>query len=323
MALLGYILLILAIIFVFRSIIIVKQAQVLIIERLGKYNRSLYGGIHLIIPIFEKPRTINWRYVIRDFAGNQRVIDKVTKYIDLRETVYDFPKQNVITKDNVSIEINGILYFQITDPMKAVYEIYNLPDAIEKLTQTTLRNIIGELDLDQTLTSRDVINNRLRIILDEATDKWGVKINRVEILDITPPEDVRTAMEKQMKAERERRAKILVADGEKQSKILEAEGKKEAEIAVAQGLKQARILVAEGESQAIKMVADAIREKPESVSYLVALKYIDAIDSIGKNPESKTVFLPYEATSLLSSLGAMKELLKNIEDKAKKVETKL
>ena len=184
------------IIFAAAGIRIIQQSQTMIIERLGKYHRTLNSGINIIIPIIDKPRKIVWRYVREDFDGRKIVTFRTKDRIDLRETVYDFPRQNVITKDNVGTEINALLYFQIMDPNKAIYEIENLPDAIEKLTQTTLRNVIGEMDLDETLSSRDTINSKLRIILDDATNKWGVKVNRVELQDINPPRDIRDAMEK-------------------------------------------------------------------------------------------------------------------------------
>ena len=205
-----------------KGLIIVQQAEVVVIERLGKYDRILHSGINIIWPFLEKPRPVIWRYVYADVDTRKRVIERTVNRIDLRETVYDFPRQSVITRDNVSIEIDALLYFQVTDAKKAVYEINNLPNAIEKLTQTTLRNVVGELDLDQTLTSRDTINSKLKLILDEATDKWGVKVNRVELQDITPPEDIRTAMEKQMRAERDKRAAILEAEGGKRAMVLNA-----------------------------------------------------------------------------------------------------
>jgi regulator of protease activity HflC (stomatin/prohibitin superfamily) len=258
-----------------------------------------------------------------DVSGaRQQVIQKDTERIDLRETVYDFPRQNVITKDNVQIEINALLYFQITDPVKAVYEISNLPDAVEKLTQTTLRNVIGELALDETLTSREQINVKLRAILDEAGEKWGVKVNRVELQDIAPPQDVRIAMEKQMRAERDRRATILEAEGQKRSAILQAEGRREAQIADAEGAKQSEVLKAEGEATAIQRVADAeaaaIRAVAEAVragkadptQYLIAMKYIEALKEMVKGGGSKVVYMPYEATGILSALGGIKDLLK-------------
>ena len=186
---------------------VVQQSETMVIERLGRYDRTLTSGINIIWPIIDKPREITWRVVITNYNGTKMPTFRKKQRIDLRESVYDFPRQNVITKDNVVTEINALLYFQIIDPVKALYEIENLPMAIEMLTQTTLRNVIGELDLDQTLTSRDTINGRLRAILDDATDKWGVKVNRVELQDINPPKDIRDAMEKQMRAERDRRAK--------------------------------------------------------------------------------------------------------------------
>ena len=240
--------------------------------------------------------------------------------IDLREQVYDFPSQQVITRDNVTTEINALLYFQITDPKKAVYEIDNLPNAIEKLTQTSLRNVIGELELDETLTSRDTINTKLQAILDDATNKWGVKVNRVELQDITPPESVRVAMEKQMQAERNRRAEILNAEGEKQSLILRSEGEKASRINEAEAHKQSEILRAQGEAQAIilnaQAEADAIRKVAEAVTagntdpaaYMLAMKYIDTLREMTSGKDNKTVYVPYEASSVLSSLGSIKTI---------------
>ncbi len=304
-----------------KGLIIVKQAEVVIVERLGKYHSTLTSGVNIIWPFLDRPRKINWRFVRTDVNGRTIVIQREVDRIDLRETVYDFPRQNVITKDNVGIEINALLYFQITDPIKSVYEISNLPDAIEKLTQTTLRNVIGELDLDQTLVSRDTINRKLRNILDEATDKWGVKINRVELQDITPPEDVRTAMEKQMKAERDKRAAILEAEGRKRAAILEAEGTREAAIRKAEGEKQSQILRAEGRAQAIERVANAEKSaifrvaeavkdsKADPTQYLISVKYIDALKEMVAGDKSKVVFMPFEASGVLGAVGAVRELL--------------
>ncbi len=294
-----------------KGLVVVKQAQVIIIERLGKYNRTLSSGLHIIWPVIDKARQINWRYVKTDFKGNKFVQIKNETKIDLRETVYDFPRQNVITADNVSIEIDALLYFQITDPTKAVYEIANLPQAIEKLTQTTLRNVIGELDLDKTLTSRDTINSKLRDILDEATDKWGVKVNRVELQDINPPAEIKTAMEKQMRAERDRRAKILEAEGEKRSAILIAEGDKEAKITRAEGEAKAKYLVAEAESRAIKKIAEAVEKTgTDPAQYLLAVKYIKAFNEIVQK-EDKTVVIPYEASAMLGSIKALEKVFKS------------
>ncbi len=246
-----------------------------------------------------------------------------TSSIDLREQVYDFPSQQVITKDNVTTEINALLYFQIVDPKKSVYEIDNLPNAIEKLTQTSLRNVIGELELDETLTSRDTINSRLQAILDEATNKWGVKVNRVELQDITPPESVREAMEKQMQAERNRRAEILNAEGEKKSLILRSEGERESRINAAEAVKrseilraegesQAKILQAQGEAEAIRCVAQAISStQTDPATYMLAVKYIETLRSMTNGKDTKTVYIPYEATGVLSSIGAIKDVFKS------------
>ena len=223
------------VLFVAKGLVIVQQAETSVIERLGKFNRVLDSGINIIWPIIDQPRQIAWRFTQTDNQNRKVHLIRNSSRIDLREQVFDFPRQNVITRDNVNIEIDALLYFQITDPVKMVYEIANLPLAIEKLTQTTLRNVIGEMDLDESLTSRDVINGKLRSILDEATDKWGVKINRVELQDITPPKEIQETMEKQMRAERDRRATILVAEGDKRSRILEAEGQREAEVNKAEG----------------------------------------------------------------------------------------
>ena len=207
------------VILVMAGVKVVPQSETRVIERLGRFHSVLPPGLNIIWPFIDKPKTIYTRRVETGLGGRTIVRMTATSSIDLREQVYDFPSQQVITKDNVTTEINALLYFQVVDPKKSVYEIDNLPNAIEKLTQTSLRNVIGELELDETLTSRDTINSRLQAILDEATNKWGVKVNRVELQDITPPGSVREAMEKQMQAERNRRAEILKAEGEKKSKV--------------------------------------------------------------------------------------------------------
>lgn len=288
-----------------RSIIVVRQAEVVILERLGKYFKTLPSGIHIIVPIFDKIRPIHWRYNKADYRGNVVVIQREENRIDLRETVYDFPRQNVITSDNVSININALLYFQVTDPYKTVYEIGNLPEAIEKLTQTSLRNVIGELTLDFTLTSRDVINAKLRDILDDATDKWGVKVNRVELQEILPPEEIRTAMEKEMRAERDKRAKILQADGEREYKVRVAEGDRLSQIARADGEAQAKLLVAEAERKAIGMIAEAVKgTSTNPAQYMIALKYVAAFQEVTKQGD-KTVVIPYESSALLGSVKTL------------------
>lgn len=309
----------LALVFVAKGVVIVQQAEVVIIERLGKFDRVLQSGFNFIIPVIEAPRAIDWKVTQKGFDGSSySVIQKRTK-IDLREAVYDFPRQNVITKDNVSISINALLYFQIVDPKSAVYEIQNLPDAIEKLTQTNLRNLVGQLDLDESLVSRDKINHELRAILDDATNKWGVKVNRVELQDIIPPTDIQSAMEKQMKAERDRRAAILEAEGLKKSAVLKAEGEKEAAINRAEGEKkanilraegvaQARILEADGEKEAIQRIINALADKGQPDKYLIAMKYLETMQAITSGQDNKVVYMPYEATGILSSVDGIKQM---------------
>ena len=304
---------VLVVIYILRGIKIVSQSETMIVERLGKYNRTLNAGINIILPIIEQAKEV----IVRQQNGRLYRANR----IDMREQVYDFDKQSVITKDNVMTEINALLYFQIVDPMKATYEIQNLPVAIEKLTQTTLRNVVGEMELDETLTSRDTINSKLRNVLDDATNKWGVKVNRVELQDITPPESIRRTMELQMQAERNRRAEILKAEGEKQAQILNSEGEKQAEINAAEADKQANILKAEGEARAkvlqaeaeaaaIRNIAEAVADRgADPVNYLLAVKYIETLKEVAGGQQNKTVYLPYEASNLLGSLGGIKELL--------------
>ena len=313
------VLILFAIVVAMKGAIIVKQAEVVIVERLGKFDRILESGFNFIIPFVETKRGIMWKVTQKGLDGNTYSYVKEISRIDLRETVYDFPRQNVITKDNVSIGINALLYFQIIDPKSAVYEIQNLPDAIEKLTQTTLRNLVGQIDLDETLVSRDKINQELRTILDEATNKWGVKISRVELQDIIPPVDIQTAMEKQMKAERDRRAAILEAEGLKKSAILQAEGEKESAINIAEGEKQAAILRAEGvaqarvveadgEKQAIEKIIKALEDKGKPDKYLIAMKYLETLKTMTDGKNNKVVYMPYEATGILSSVDGIKEM---------------
>ncbi|MBP6573881.1 MAG: SPFH/Band 7/PHB domain protein [Flavobacteriales bacterium] len=304
-----------------KGVRIIQQSEAMVVERLGKYSKTLTAGINIIIPIIDKPREIIFRYT-RDLPDGNKYVQFVKKErLDLRETVYDFPKQNVITKDNVMTEINALLYFQMMDPVKAMYEIENLPMAIEKLTQTTLRNVIGELDLDECLTSRDTINGKLRAILDEASNKWGVKVNRVELQDINPPRDIREAMEKQMRAERDKRAQIIDAEGSKRAAVLQAEGIQQAQITTAEGQKQAQILEAEGDAQArirraqgeaeaINLMTRAIQgSKADPANYLIAMKYLETLSEMTSGKDNKVVYMPYEATGVLSSLGGIKEML--------------
>lgn len=311
----------LAVIIVANAVKVVPQSETRVIERLGRFHSVLPAGLNIIWPFIDKPKVVYTRRVEHLGNGRNYVRVSTTSVIDLREQVYDFPSQQVITKDNVTTEINALLYFQIVDPKKSVYEIDNLPNAIEKLTQTSLRNVIGEMELDETLTSRDTINAKLQAILDDATNKWGVKVNRVELQDITPPESVREAMEKQMQAERNRRAEILNAEGEKKSLILRSEGEKQSRINQAEAAKQSEILRAEGEAKAkilqAEAEAEAVRRVAEAVaasntnpaSYMLAMKYIETLGEMTKGKDAKTVYIPYEATGVLSSLGSVKDIL--------------
>lgn len=299
---------------------IVPQSETRVVERLGRFHSVLAPGLNIIWPFIDKPKMVYTRRVESSVNGQTIVRITSSTAIDLREQVYDFPSQQVITKDNVTTEINALLYFQIVDAKKAVYEIDNLPNALEKLTQTSLRNVIGELELDQTLSSRDTINSRLQIILDEVTNKWGVKVNRVELQDITPPKSVREAMEKQMQAERNRRAEILNAEGQKTSVILLSEGEKmsqinratavkEAEILKAEGEAKAKVLTAQAEAEAIMRVAEAIKaSKTDPDTYMLAMKYIETLGEMTTGKDNKTIYIPYEASGVLSSIGSIKEM---------------
>ena len=309
-------LVVLAVVFVKMAVVIIPQSETKIIERLGRYYATLSPGVNIIIPFIDRAKAIV--VSVRGRYGYSTTID-------LREQVYDFDKQNVITKDNIQMQINALLYFQIVDPFKAVYEIDNLPNAIEKLTQTTLRNIIGELELDQTLTSRDTINTKLRAVLDEATDKWGIKVNRVEVKNITPPAAIQQAMEKQMKAEREKREAVLLAEGEKQAAITIAEGNKQAQILAAEAEKQAGILAAEaerekqireaeGEAAAILNVqqatADGIRMVREAGAdnAVLTLQAFEALKAVADGQATKLI-IPSEIQGMAGLAASLKEIV--------------
>lgn len=305
-------------ILVIKAVYLVRQAEAVVIERLGRFSRVLTPGLHFVVPFLDAPREVLWSHIKESDSKRHYRYLRALARLDLREDVYDFPRQNVITKDNVTMEINALLYYQITDPKLAVYEINNLPEAIEQLTQTTLRDVIGSMDLDSTLVSRNEINERLRIILDEATDKWGVKVNRVELKEVNPPADIRHAMEKQMRAERDRRAVILESEGKKRAAILEAEGiqesqllkakaEAEANIMRAEGEAQARLKIAQAESTAIKMIQDAVPGH-DPLPYMIATQYIKALPEMTDGPNSKMIVVPYEMSSLASSLASMKSI---------------
>ncbi len=302
---------------VYKGIVVIRNSERMVVERLGNYNRTLMPGINFIIPFLDKPREFIWkseatpgglgRLLGDSGESTYSKLQHVTR-IDIRETVLDFPSQTVITRDNVSIEINALLYIEITDPHDAVYRIANLPNAIEKLAQTTLRSLVGEMELDKTLSSREDINARLQVTLDEAADDWGAKVKRVEVQDLNVPGEVQAAMEKQMRAERDKRASILEAEGLRQSDILKAEGEKQAAVLVAEGNRQARILEADGEKAALDKLKEALGEQGFS-QYLIAIRYLDTLKIIGASGAGdKTVFMPIDATATLGAIGGIKEL---------------
>ena len=302
-----------------KGIRVVPERSVMMIERLGKFSRQLNAGLNLIIPIIDSPRKIPVRTTIRDDVGNKYHQVTMETSLDLREQVYDFPAQQVITKDNVGILVDAVVYFAIMEPQRATYEIANLPLALETLTQTTLRNVIGEMDLDDTLSSRDTINAKLVETIDQAANGWGVKVNRVEVQDITPPQDVTQAMEQVMKAERERRANVTEAEGFKKAEVLRAEGQRDARIAEAEGEKVAQLKEAEGEADAIRAVAKAKGEELQILSahlgqqgtadYLVALRYMETLDNMAKN--DNVVWMPHSATEVGSMIGGFKKLIES------------
>ena len=302
------ILLIIILILAAMSIKIVKQSEVYIIERLGKFYKVADAGLTIIVPF----------------------LDHVRSVVSLKQQTMDIPPQDVITKDNVTITIDTVVFYQITDPAKAVYEIQSLKKGIEYLAITTIRDIIGKMTLDETFSSRDGINTQLRVVLDEATDRWGCKIDRVEIKDITPPPDVKDAMEKEMNAERNKRAMILESEAQRQSAITIAEGKKQAAILEAEADKEAQIRRAAGEAQAIREVAEAKAKEIQMVyesikkanpdDKLVQLKSLEALEKVA-NGEANKIFIPFEATNALSSLGAMAEAVKdNKKETSKKAD---
>jgi regulator of protease activity HflC (stomatin/prohibitin superfamily) len=301
-----------------QSFKIVGQAEVLVIERLGKFNRLARSGFNVLIPFIERPRGIDVRYFEADVNGIKKITSGTTSRIDLREQVLNFPSQPVITKDNVTIDIDAVLYYRIADPQKATYSIQNLPYALETLTRTTLRNIVGDMELDQTLASRDLINKKMREVIEEASIGWGVDVTRVELQAIEPPQDIQQSMELVMRAERERRAAvtnaeaskraaILEAEGQREAQVRKAEGEREAAILRAQGLAEARLAMAQAESEAIQRIANSLPDG-QAAMYLLGLKYLEALPQVTQGKGS-TIFLPAEATGVLGALGGMKELL--------------
>ncbi|MDE3052254.1 MAG: SPFH/Band 7/PHB domain protein [Gemmatimonadota bacterium] len=301
-----------------KSIKIIGQAEVMVVERLGRFHRLARSGFNILIPFIERPRAIDVRFLEADVGGQKRIMSRSTPRIDLREQVLNFPSQPVITKDNVTIDIDAVLYYRVADPQKATYAVQNLPYALETLTRTTLRNIVGEMELDQTLASRDQINKRMREVIEEASIGWGVDVTRVELQAIEPPRDIQQSMELQMRAERERRAAVTNAEASKRAQILEsegsresqmrkAEGEKEAAILRAQGLAEARLAMADAEAEALRRIAAALPEG-QAASYLLGLKYLEALPKITEG-KGTTLFLPSEASGVLSAVGGLRQML--------------
>ncbi|HJU64081.1 MAG TPA: SPFH domain-containing protein [Gemmatimonadaceae bacterium] len=308
----------LALVTLFKSFKIIGQAEVMVIERLGRFHRVARSGLNVLIPFIERPKSLDVRYFEADVSGVKRITATSTTRIDLREQVLNFPSQPVITKDNVTIDIDAVLYYRVADPQKATYAVQNLPYALETLTRTTLRNIVGEMELDQTLASREVINKRMREVIEDASIGWGVDVTRVELQAIEPPHDIQQSMELVMKAERERRAavtqaeafkraQILEAEGVRESQVRRAEGEKDAAVLRAEGLAQARLAMAQAEAEAIQRIASALPEG-QAAMYLLGLKYLEALPSVTQGAGT-TIFLPTEATGVMGALGGLREML--------------
>src|SRR5688572_16322073 len=299
----------------YKTVKIVPQSSVLLIERLGRFHRVAASGLNIIVPFFESPRAVFWSSMRPGLTS-----------IDLREQFIDLPPQPVITRDNVTINVDSVVYWMITDPIKSVYEINDLVGSLVQLTITGMRSVMGEMDLDHTLSNRDAINSKLRLILDEATDKWGVKVTRVDVKNINPPEDVRITMEKQMTAERNRRALILQAEGDKQAAITRAEGEKQAAVTRSEGNKQSAILDAEGaaqarlvaasaEAQAINQISQVIGNPEQTAQYLITQRYIESLRDMTRTQNSQVIFMPMETSTMLSSIGAIKEVFAETGEK--------
>lgn len=294
---------------VVKGLVIVRQSEVMVIERLGSFHRLLESGINLIIPFIEQPRAIT---MIRYKKGADEYLPITTSEvrIDRRETVMDFPGQPVVTTDNVTVRINGALYYQIIDPRRAVYEVENMSQAVEVLAKTTLRSVVGKMELDKLFESRAEVNAEIQAAMEEPASKWGVKISRVEVQDISMPEEVEEAMRLQMAAERKRRATVTEAEGEKSAAIAMAQGQRESAILNAQGDKESAILRAQGEQESIKLVLGAIGDSEENkrtvVGYLLGQSYIKVLPSMAKDGER--VFVPYESSALLGSMGMFREM---------------
>ncbi|HCR97383.1 MAG: SPFH domain-containing protein [Halomonas sp.] len=313
--LISLIIVVIGIVIISKGLVIVRQSEVMVVERLGSFNRVLESGINIIVPFIEQPRAITMlRY--RKMGEEYQAITTDEIRIDRRETVMDFPGQPVVTTDNVTVRINGALYYQIIDPKRAVYEVVNMSQAVEVLAKTTLRSVVGKMELDKLFESRAEVNNEIQAAMEEPASKWGVKISRVEVQDIAMPEEVETAMRLQMAAERKRRATVTEAEGEKSAAIAMAQGQRESSILNAQGDKESAILRAQGEQESIKLVLNAIGDSEENkrtvVGYLLGQSYIKGLPNMAKDGER--VFVPYESSALLGSMGMFRELAGSPED---------
>ncbi|MBT6311671.1 MAG: SPFH/Band 7/PHB domain protein [Alphaproteobacteria bacterium] len=295
--LVAIILVVLALLVIFKGVVVVSQGQEYTVERFGRYTRTLRPGLHIIVPFF----------------------DKIGRRLNVMEQVLDIPTQEVITRDNASVQVDGVVFYQVMDPVAAAYEVRQLTLAIVNITMTNLRTVMGSMDLDELLSQRDRINSQLLVVLDEATNAWGVKITRVEVKDISPPADLVAAMNRQMKAERDKRAQVLEAEGSRQSEVLRAEGEKQAQILEAEGRREAafrdaeaREREAEAEATATRLVSEAIQNgNPQAINYFIAQRYVEALESVASAPNQKLIMMPLEATGVIGSIAGIAELAKD------------
>lgn len=295
--LVAIILVVLAILVIFKGVVVVSQGQEFTVERFGRYTRTLRPGLHIIVPFF----------------------DKIGRRLNVMEQVLDIPTQEVITRDNASVQVDGVVFYQIMDPVAAAYEVRQLTLAIVNITMTNLRTVMGSMDLDELLSQRDRINSQLLVVLDEATNSWGVKVTRVEVKDISPPADLVAAMNRQMKAERDKRAQVLEAEGSRQSEVLRAEGEKQSQILEAEGRREAafrdaeaREREAEAEATATRLVSEAIQNgNPQAINYFIAQRYVEALEAVASAPNQKLIMMPLEASGVIGSLAGIAELAKD------------
>ena len=294
--LVAIILVVLAILVIFKGVVVVSQGHEYTVERFGRYTRTLRPGLHIIVPFF----------------------DKIGRSLNVMEQVLDIPTQEVITRDNASVQVDGVVFYQVMDSVAAAYEVRQLTLAIVNITMTNLRTVMGSMDLDELLSQRDRINSQLLVVLDEATNSWGVKITRVEVKDISPPADLVAAMNRQMKAERDKRAQVLEAEGSRQSEVLRAEGEKQSQILEAEGRREAafrdaeaREREAEAEAKATRLVSEAILNgNPQAINYFIAQRYVEALEAVASAPNQKLIMMPLEASGVIGSIAGIAEIAK-------------